>query len=168
MTAKQFTQTLGVSRLQQGISLIEMMVVVAIVCVLAMMSAQFGLVWSDNAKVTQSQATLQQAYAFTKAAALQNYSGRSSGEPSAVLCFSGLQLNVYQGGSCSGVPIWSRPLSSGAVVTFGTPGAKTAAVCVALSNAGIPQLSAGSLTCTTSLNYTVAAGAANVANKNLY
>lgn len=154
---------------QRAISLIEVMVVVAITAILAMMSAQFGIMWSNNAKVTQSQATLQQAFAHTKATALQNYAGQTNGAPAAVLCFSGTQLTVYQGGACSGTTVWTRSMATGVTVAFGAPASvKVAANCVALSNAGVPQSSAGSLACTTSLNYILASGGANVSNKTLY
>lgn len=156
----------GPSRIQAlGLTLIELMVVVAIMSTLAMVAARFGVQWSNSSKVTQAQAMLQQAYALAKATALQNYRGQVNGGAAAVLCFSNTQLNVYQGPTCSGKAVWTRPWDSGVAITFGTPA--TAASCIGLTSAAVPVASAGALTCATNLNYSLTAGTVNV-SKSLY
>ena len=150
---------------QQGLTLVELMVVVAIMSILAMLSAQFGFQWSNSAKVTQTQASLQQAYAIAKSTALQNYRAQAGGSAAAVLCLSSAQLNVFQGGSCSGSAVWTRPVASGVAIQFGSPAAT--ALCIALSNAAIPLSTASAGTCATNLTYSITAGSAN-ASKNLY
>jgi type II secretory pathway pseudopilin PulG len=139
--------------------------VVVIMTILAMATAQFGVTWFNNSRVSQAQSGLKQAYLYTKSAAIQNYSGQTGSTPSAVLCFSSAQMTVYSGVDCSGTIIWTAPVVSGVTTTFGSPGASP--TCIALNNAGVPQAAAGATTCTTNLLYNLSAGTVNV-SKTLY
>ena len=146
----------------------EVMVAVLILMALSVMGAQLGVFWSNSAKVTQSQASLQEAYSVAKSTALQNYQAQVIGSTAATLCLSGTQLSVYQGSGCSGTSIWMRQLSQGVSISLGGDPALRSGQCIALGSAGYALPSAGSQACTTTLTYSISAGSANVSEKSLY
>lgn len=149
------------SSFQRGITLIEMMVVVALVGILAVMAIQFGSGWTNNARVTQTQAALQHAYSSAKSAALQNPLGVSGDDVSASLCVGTGRVTVVTGSNCTAKAIWSELLPNGAAARIGSDGKAT---CVALNNTGLPVDAAG---CTTDSAYSAVAGEIHV-EKNLY
>lgn len=148
-----------------GFTLVEVLVVVAVVAILALASVQFGAHWSNSSRVTQAQSTLQQAFTVAKASALQNHTGAFHGDVAATLCLAANEVSVRQGARCEGSTVWVRPLPERVSIAFGTPA--VSAACIALTNAAVPVASVGALSCATSLDYHITAGAAH-ASKHLY
>lgn len=141
----------------KGFTLIEAVLVMATMVTLFVFSAVLADGWLQNARITQAQGVLQNAYGMTKTVALQNPSVAVSGDGAAIACFSTTNpviVTVYQGNSCSGssTQSWIDKLPLGVSVTFNTQSFN----CLGLTNDGvlIAQSSSGT-NCSNSLSYTL-------------
>ncbi|RYZ95266.1 MAG: type II secretion system protein, partial [Moraxellaceae bacterium] len=72
-----------------GFSLIELLVVLAVVAFLAFVTVPLATGWIRNAQLEKDFAGLQRALGTAKALAMRNSTGAASSEPVAVLCRSG-------------------------------------------------------------------------------
>lgn len=158
---------------QRGLTLIEMMVVIAIVGILAAMAVQIGVHWINTSKVSYGQSTLQHAYSTAKSVALQNHHAKKSNEISASMCIDHYadapdRVKVVLGSDCAATAVWTGLLDKGVSVGVGANTSKvTGVTCVGLGSAGVPLPLANS-DCVTALSYFVAAGNVRVENKQLY
>lgn len=156
---------------QRGLTLIEMMVVIAIVGILAAMAVQIGVHWINTSKVSYGQSTLQHAYSTAKSVALQNHHAKKSNEISASMCIDHYadapdRVKVVLGSDCAATAVWTGLLDKGVSVGVGANTSKvTGVTCVGLGSAGVPLPLAN---CVTALSYFVAAGNVRVENKQLY
>jgi prepilin-type N-terminal cleavage/methylation domain-containing protein len=148
--------------LLSGFTLVEMMVVVTITSVLALMAVQLGSNWTDNSKVSRQQASLQHAYSFAKAVALQNHLAVTGSEIASTLCLGSDELKVVLGHDCTGSALWRGAREAAVQISLGETGVAT---CVSLNSAGLPVPVSG---CTASLDYEITAGSIHVSNKKLY
>lgn len=103
---------------QQGVTLVEMMIVVVILGIIAAAVSPFTAAWTDNAKVDESSAALEEAIGRAKAAAMRNKAGINSSDKAASrLCFSGAKIklvvpaNASDSLTCDLTPVWSASLS---------------------------------------------------------
>ena len=90
---------------QRGFSLVEMMVVVAIIGILALVAAPFSTRWQQNADVRAASASLELAFGRAKALALRNPSGAYESLSGASQPSSGVKLVDGIILVCSGSPI---------------------------------------------------------------
>lgn len=103
---------------QSGVTLVEMMIVVLILGIIAAAASPFTSAWTDNAKVDEGAAALEEAVGRAKAAAMRNTAGVNSGDKAASrLCFSGAKIklvvpaNATSSLTCDLTPVWSATIS---------------------------------------------------------
>lgn len=103
---------------QSGVTLVEMMIVVLILGIIAAAVSPFTSSWTDNAKVDEGSAALEEAVGRAKAAAMRNTAGVNSSDKAASrLCFSDSKIKLVVPASagdsltCDLAPIWSATLS---------------------------------------------------------
>lgn len=103
---------------QQGVTLVEMMIVVLILGIIAAAVSPFTSAWTDNAKVDEGSAALEEAVGRAKAAAMRNKAGVNSSDKAASrLCFSGSKIklvvpaNANDSVTCDLAAVWSATLS---------------------------------------------------------
>lgn len=148
---------------QAGFTLIELMVVVALVGILAIMAGPLTSSWVDNAKLDHVVHLLSDGYGRAEAAALRNRQGIINGGAAAVLCLSSAGLALYEAvdentsASCSGSAIWSASLPSDVQISAGS----TALSCLAFNNQGLLATPSGS-SCQNSASVVVSVGTNSV------
>lgn len=149
---------------QRGLTLIELMVGILLVSILSLMSAQLGGQWVNGARVSRTQATLQQAYSAAKSAALQNNRAVTGQDVAASLCIQAQpnQITAVLGGDCTATPFWSAPLDSSVSIDLGNINTGT---CIQLNNAAVPVPAAQ---CTLEPIYAISAGTVHVQDKQLH
>lgn len=87
---------------QRGFSLVELLVVVALLAFLVMLAVPFTSSWGASAKLLDTENQLHQGVGRAKALALRNYAGMTSNQAAAKLCLKNntsdntLELNLYQ------------------------------------------------------------------------
>ncbi|MBG6079046.1 pilus assembly FimT family protein [Rubrivivax gelatinosus] len=147
------------SRHPRGFTLVEMMIVLVLMVVMALLVAQLGSQWSDNARLARVQAQLQHAYDSTKSAALQNPTAATRGEGAATLCVLDGAFAVVLGDDCGAQPVWSFAHEGGVSVSLAEPDSR----CIALDSAGVVVAAAG---CSTDLRFSITTGSAHVQGKS--
>jgi type IV pilus assembly protein PilA len=108
----------------RGFTLIELMVTIAIVALLALVSAPMALSWVNGARVADARAKLTQGFGKAKALALRN-PGQVTGAAAAaslVLDAAGPKLRVCVGGAvrCTATAaslVWQVGLPAGVTIT---------------------------------------------------
>lgn len=125
----------------EGVTLLELMVVLAIVAILLLLAVPLGSAWIAGAQVAETKALLQQGYANARALALRNPAASSDGAPSAALKLDGDFLLVCKGdrsnSACartdaSGTVVWKTDVVRGT-------GVSVTVTSVNLSSRGIPD-----------------------------
>lgn len=128
-------------RRNQGFTLVELMVTLAVFGILLFMGVPLTRAWVDSSYQREAAGQLQQGLSRARATALRNQGGVIDAGPAAVLCRSGQTLNLFsvaKGGAinCSA--------SSGALWTSSLPGSPTltasgsTVTCVAYNSRGLP------------------------------
>ncbi|MDN3543628.1 MAG: type II secretion system protein [Roseateles asaccharophilus] len=140
-------------RHQSGLSLVELMMVLAIGLLMAAVGTALTGAWVDQAAVRQSEAQLRQAVAELKALALRNAEGRPMGEAAAVLLNQPGQLCVLSGqpaqASCENARLQAQPSA-----TVRLAGADRA--CLAMDSSGrLIDTQIGNTACGNELSYRV-------------
>ena len=79
---------------QNGFTLVEILVVMAIISILSFMSVSFSSSWADSNRVIDGENLLSRAFNFAKAAAIRNPNDIVSDNPAAVVCFQKNELSV--------------------------------------------------------------------------
>lgn len=135
-----------VKSVSDGFTLIEMLVVVAIMAFLALIAAPFTTAWVDAARVRQSTHRLVEAMAHAKSVALRNGNSVSGDAPSSVLVVADAKLCVYDRVpsklACNGDAVWIAETSANVALNG------QSVQCVALNNLAL-QVTAviNSVTC---------------------
>lgn len=143
---------------QRGFSLIELMIVLALLGFLLMLAVPFTNTWSANAKLRDAENLLQQGVGRVKALAQRNALGISGSEKVAArLCLdrATAKLELYPADTCSGTTAWSAQLPT--VVSIKNGG--TLFSCLAMSNRGLPVVTGN---CNIKSEYTLSTGDENV------
>lgn len=108
----------------QGFTLIEVMVVVALVALLLMMALPLTREWVQSAHQRQTAGMLAEAFGRAKALALRNPQALTDQNlPGAAVCLIGKQLSVVGVGAdkkltCANPAVWTQPISSDASVVL--------------------------------------------------
>lgn len=140
-----------------GVTLIELLIVIALMGVLSVAGMSFTGRWVDSNRILEGNNLLSQAYSRTKAAALRNEFGMVGDEPAAALCFGNSTLTIYtaksdtEAASCtpaSSKKLWSAPVSERLSVKINnSAGANFSCVCLGSYAQVLTSVSAGCSTC---------------------
>lgn len=156
--------------IQKGYTLIEILIVVAMIGFLAAASSPFTLEWYNTAKVNESVGTLNEAYMRTKATALSNVNQVQGNQAASFLCINSNILYLYNtvpttcgqtghlwSASIPGTPVTSIKLNGTAWTT-----------CIALNNQALPSSStfSGNI-CPSNRNFNISRGETSL-DVNLY
>lgn len=152
---------------QRGFSLIELLVVLALLGFLLSLAVPFASSWSNQSKLQDAAQLLQQGIGRTKALALRNEYGirpRLEGnirvdKTVAILCLASTtpRLNIYtatmsaEAATCSGTAAWSAELPQALAIT----NADKNFTCLALNSRGLPI---NINNCSTKSEYTLSIG----------
>lgn len=79
---------------QQGLTLVELMVVVAIFGLLALAGLSFTGNWANSNRVFDGENLLTQAFNYGKAASLRNQDGVTADTPAVIICAQNNELSV--------------------------------------------------------------------------
>ncbi|NKF21172.1 pilus assembly FimT family protein [Solimonas marina] len=124
-------------RAAAGFTLIELMIVIAIVGLMLVLGAPLTRAWVVSTQLHDAQAQIGQAYARGKAMALRNPGGVSDSLAATIVCLSGTTLSLYAASdsntaaACSGTATWSTEIADS--VSVQAPSG-TAFTCVAFDN----------------------------------
>lgn len=136
---------------QQGFTLIELMIAIAIFGLLMTFGAQLTKSWTDSAQQNEAANLLKQGISRAKATALRNPGGAMGTSPAAVLCRSGQSLKLFSLADQASLDctsntsvLWQASLPASANLQVGG----TNLTCIAFNSRGLPVN--GSSTCATS------------------
>jgi len=141
-----------VSRAQRGMSLIELMVTVTLMCIIALVGVPLTKAWVDSAHQREAAGILAEGLGRARALAMRNPGGIADpAQPGAFVCLTGSTVAVArpdQSTACGkGTLAWSASLPIGSSIAL--PG-KAAFHCVAYSARGAAlAVDVASATCTT-------------------
>ncbi|MNO43262.1 Fimbrial protein precursor [compost metagenome] len=145
-----------------GFSLIELMIVVALIGILVGLAAPFTSTWTDSAQVREAEGLLNQGIGRAKAIALRNRFGMIDSQASALLCLSQDNLlslheaaSAGSEASCASPQTWSAQLPRR--VALQNDGADFD--CLALDARALPL---GKNGCSTSQSFALSAGKEHV------
>ncbi|TVZ38414.1 prepilin-type N-terminal cleavage/methylation domain-containing protein [Alteromonadaceae bacterium 2753L.S.0a.02] len=146
---------------QQGLSLIELMIVIAIFSLVSLASVSFTSAWVDGNRVLEGESLVFQAFSRAKATALRNEFASTGDQAAAAMCFSNNTLSVHAASdgaaaTCAGSPSWSVNLHQR--LELQANGA--ALSCACLSNQG-RLTQTGCATCTSASSIRLISGDEN-------
>ncbi len=109
---------------QQGVTLVELMIVLLIIGLIAVAASPFTSAWVKDAKVAEGASAVEEAIGRAKAAALRNTARVTGDKPASRVCFASSEIKVVvpatstQEVKCDLTPVWTAKLSD--VVTVKT------------------------------------------------
>jgi len=149
---------------QQGVTLVELMVVVAIFGLLALAGLSFTGNWANSNRVFDGENLLSQAFNYGKAASLRNQDGVTTDTPAAIICSQNNELSVR--GIDSGVSeasctsdnvIWKAAIHERLSITDKDNNVSFSCAC--LNNRGRLTVQGTACTaCSTGLTFEIASG----------
>lgn len=142
---------------QRGFSLVELMIVLALLGFLLMLAVPLTNSWSASAKLRDAENLLQQGVGRSKALAQRNTLGVTGNQAAAHLCLDSTtaKIELYPADSCNGSVIWSAQLPAGVSIKNN----ETPFNCLAISNRGLP-IATGN--CNINNEYTLSLGGEDV------
>lgn len=149
---------LAPAKQQQGVTLIELMITIAIMGLLLMVSAPLTRAWVANAHIAQDESQLLQAYARTRALALRNPNGVTASSVAATLMISTASQTISVLDSTNSVA-WRRTTQSDTTVSITTNSGSSQ---LTLDNSGLPLNASGTM------SYTVSASGGTSASGTLH
>lgn len=150
--------------LNSGFTLIEVMIVVAIIALVVLVAAPLSGHWVTDANRLEAEGQLNQAVGRAKAAALRNYMGATGNTAVTAICLSNDNvLTVLEGtpgtpavspncSSATGTQLWRAKLHA----NIGVQANAADFSCICFDNRAVPTSSCN--TCTTSMEFSLTAG----------
>mgnify|MGYP000570674667 FL=1 len=135
---------------QLGFTLIETMIIVAIIGVLAVLGSGFTVNWVRQAELNTATTSLESAINLTKSAAIRNATGVVGDQTSGHLCLSNHTLIVHIGGdedetgtesTCSTTSLYNFKISSNIIIKAASETDNFK--CIAFNNSGQVVTAAG-------------------------
>lgn len=112
---------------QQGFTLIELMITIALLAFIVLIAAPLGGGWVRSADLIEVEGDMTQAFGRARAQALRNLPGAVGADPATAVCLSDThQLTVLQGtdtdlpscGTNTGTVLWQTQLDTDVTVEF--------------------------------------------------
>lgn len=123
----------------RGMTLIEIMVVLAILVLIIVAAVPLGRAWVANAHIARAEATLLQAYQIARATALKNVGGLTGTAAVSTLDLSvNPTLKVTENSSSPASDVWTSNINSDTIIAITD---STCANKVSLNNLGLPDSS---------------------------
>lgn len=109
-----------VSKTEQGMSMIELMVTVAIMMAMAMLAAPLTSGWVKNTHLSHAKNILVEGYTSARALALQNTANTTGSGTAASLAIADTTLSVTYPGTAPGtvVSVWSGTVNADTSITL--------------------------------------------------
>lgn len=147
---------------QQGITLIELMVVVAIFGLLALAGLSFTGNWVNSNRVFDGENLLTQAFNYGKAASLRNEDGVTADTPATIICSQNNELSVRgidssedEANCTSDNVIWKSAVHERISITDND----VSFSCACLNNRGrLTKQGTACTACSTGLSYEITSG----------
>lgn len=139
-----------------GLTLIELVIVLALLAILALTGVNYGTAWIANSKISIANSNLNIAYRKAVALAIRNPDGVNENSTSTVASSLVLNNSVIETHSASGSVVWSSTLPNSVNITFNSVCANK----VEVNNHGLPL----NATC---LNYTISSQGGTSVNDKL-
>jgi type IV pilus assembly protein PilA len=146
---------------QQGMTLIEIMLVMLIMALLALAASPFTSAWVGSAHISETLSTLEQAVGRAKASALRNPAAVQGEMAASAICLTNGEIRLFNAApgvaaSCNGVnPAWRTTLPRLVQVQIGAANW----MCSCFTNKSALTTSGDCNACTNNLNFTVRVGA---------
>lgn len=149
---------------QQGMTLIEILIVLVIIALLAFLSGSFSGAWMHSNRLIEGENLLRQAFDLNRAMSYRNSTGAVAEEPASVLCFDQNELSVHGANastgavSCASTPtLWRADIAHSVTITNqGQP-----FLCACFNNHA--QLTTQSCNqCSTDLDFALQSGGENI------
>lgn len=143
--------------MSKGFSLIEIMIVIAVIALVVLVAAPLTGNWVSDAKRIEAEAQLTQAVGRAKAAALRNHMAATGESPVTAICLSDSNLlTVLEGtagaapscASAGGTKLWQAQLHKGISVKVDSNDFS----CVCFNNKGLLTTSGSCSACATTSN----------------
>lgn len=119
---------------QQGFTVIELMMAVAITSILLFGATVFGSYWINSSRLNITQSQMTEALNRAKSLGLRNINGVTTNQPAAFLTNQNGTLTLCTDEACSQV-IWQTILPNGVSMTINGSNL----TCIAFDNQGLPM-----------------------------
>lgn len=148
----------------RGYTVIEVMIVIAILATLALSVSPLTGSWIQSSDLTETEAQLTQGIARAKSASIRNLRAASNGAPVAALCISGTKMMTILEGTSSDAPncatptgtqLWQSQLDTD--VNIVNKDSSSAVSCLCFDNRGVITTS-GCSSCAATANFTLSTG----------
>ena len=129
-------------KIEGAFTLVELMVVIAIMSILTVITIPAGYYWVENSRITNVKGNLTEAVGRAKGAAIRNERAVFGGDPVAIICISETSHLIILEGTAAAAPacedsvgtqIWTAELD--AKVTVSNSGSEV--TCLCFNNSGL-------------------------------
>lgn len=156
-----------VMKQQSGFTLIEIMVVIALIAFLALSVSPIGGSWVRSANVQKTEGNLMEAIGRAKAGALRNPTGLVGGLPVTAICLSDTLVVLQSADSnppnCTGLvgnQLWRIPIDTGVKITASSTSTE-AISCACFNNKGLLSTNETCSSCATTTTFHLSSGSKN-------